>query len=288
MGGSARACKFRFVPVCYVVHWLLSVWLSVSTPHLGRIQEGKNDTPHSGISEPQKTVWHVYKAIQNRNRSLRNIQVKSAWKHLWMNAGAKEHEDVNGQVEEVTAFFCFQELRGELLRSAAVHRLPAGSGLEVDPRAQRVSRQLLLGAVPVPPQRWHHAQLGESLLHTFTNVALTRVTLFHGKNERECEECPSCSLQYNKWNGKTCPKMHHKQRFRLKTKPLSLRPICLETRTTRSCHMMLCVRNSRYSLKIFHFVFAYIQICCFKTRGQWCQVASVLVQLVSDHSHPKI
>lgn len=127
--------------------------------------------------------------------------------------------------------FCFQELRGELLRSAAVHRLPAGSGLEVDPRAQRVSRQLLLGAVPVPPQRWHHAQLGESLLHTFTNVALTRVTLFHGKNERECEECPSCSLQYNKWNGKTCPKMHHKQRFRLKTKPLSLRPICLEIKT---------------------------------------------------------
>lgn len=107
----------------------------------------------------------------------------------WMQNPCQEPKSVRrmwtGRWRKWRLSFCFQKLRGELLRSAAVHWLPAGSGLEVDPRAERVSRKLLLRAVPIPPQCWHHAQLGESLLHTFTNlyVTLTCVTFFHGKKE---------------------------------------------------------------------------------------------------------
>lgn len=79
---------------------------------------------------------------------------------------AKEQETSN-----VTAwkrlglfFFSFQKLRGELLRPPALHRLPAGPGMEVDSRAKRLPCQLLLGAVPVPPQRRHVSQHGECLV----------------------------------------------------------------------------------------------------------------------------
>ncbi len=146
------------------------------------------------VSETSKWKVHgnISEWMQNPRQEPKSVRMRPGrWRKWWLS-------------------FCFQKLRGELLRSAPVHRLPAGSGLEVDPRAERVSRQLLLRTVPIPPQRRHHAQLGESLLHTLTNlhVALTHETYFHGKKKTY----PSCSLQYNKWNGKKCPKMHHKHR----------------------------------------------------------------------------
>uniref|UniRef100_A0A7N5J8Z1 Transforming growth factor beta 1 n=2 Tax=Laurasiatheria TaxID=314145 RepID=A0A7N5J8Z1_AILME len=50
--------------------------------------------------------------------------------------------------------------REELLRAAALHRLPQGSGLEVDPRAQGLPCQLLPGALPLHLEPGHAVQQG--------------------------------------------------------------------------------------------------------------------------------
>lgn len=73
----------------------------------------------------------------------------------------------------VAILWSSQEHGGELLRPQTPHRLPAGPGLEVDPRAQRLRRQLLLGAVSLPEELGHHAQLGEACrTHRDTRVTL--------------------------------------------------------------------------------------------------------------------
>lgn len=57
---------------------------------------------------------------------------------------------------------CLQLHREELLRAAALHRLPQGPGLEVDPRAQGLPCQLLPRALSLHLEPGHTVQQGAS------------------------------------------------------------------------------------------------------------------------------